>query len=170
MQVYLRLYVRICIKNTACYNALTLFFKEGPAMAKNEITDAEYASMFKQMDKEALATLSAAILVTAVFWLTIALTHDINATVLYMPLWFVLSCIGGYLFSIVVVIFLVKKLMRNLELKVRSLKDETTAVKSEIKAVKSEMNATESKGKTHTATNTPTLSSKAFSNSSAHKE
>lgn len=143
-------------------------------MAKNEITDAEYASMFKQMDKEALATLSAAILVTAVFWLTIALTHDINASILYMPLWFVLSCIGGYLFSVVVVIFLVKKLMRNLELKVSSLKDENFATNSVAKfdenaAAKSAVISTANSA-LNSSTNSTVLPSKALSNSSAHEE
>lgn len=90
-------------------------------------SQADYAAQFKQMDKEALATLLAAILITLVFWGTIAVTHDLDVTFLTMPLWFVLSCIGGYLFSIVVVLFLVKKLMKNLELHVPSLKNQESS-------------------------------------------
>lgn len=92
-------------------------------MDKHIADDVNYAAKFKQMDKEAIATFGTALLVTIVFWLAIALTHDIQANLLFMPLWFVLSCIGGYLFSIVVVLVLVKKIMRNLELKVSSVKD-----------------------------------------------
>lgn len=93
------------------------------SVVTSSTTDELYAAQFKQMDKEAWATLGAAVLITVVFWGVIALTHDLDLTFLTMPLWFVLSCIGGYLFSIVVVLFLVKKLMKNLELHVPSLKE-----------------------------------------------
>lgn len=82
------------------------------------LSQEQYVAQFKQMDKEALATIIAAVVITLVFWGTIFLFHDIKLNILHMPLWFVLSCIGGYLFSIVVVLVLVKKFMRNLELKV----------------------------------------------------
>lgn len=84
-----------------------------------ELTPEQYAAQFKQMDKEALYTFLAAVLITLVFWGAIFLTHDLQLNVFYMPLWFVLSCIGGYVFSVVVVVLLVKKFMRNLELKVQ---------------------------------------------------
>lgn len=88
------------------------------AESLHTLTQEQYAAQFKQMDKEALYTLISAVVITIFFWGAIFLTHDIQLNVMHMPLWFVLSCLGGYLFSVVIVITLVKKFMRNLELKV----------------------------------------------------
>ena len=74
--------------------------------------------VFRQMDKEALRTFITAIIITVYFWLTIFLfKDDIDVTVLAMPLWFVLSCIGGYLLSVAAIIVLVSKFMKNFSLK-----------------------------------------------------
>lgn len=72
--------------------------------------------MFKQLDKEAIYTLGAAILITVVFWLAIFFTKDSSTSIFNMPLWFVLSCLGGYVLSVVVVIALVKLGMKNMPL------------------------------------------------------
>ncbi len=74
------------------------------------------AEKFTQIDKEARANLIAAIFITVYFWLTIYLFKDSSATLLSLPMWFMLSCIGGYLLSIGVVWFLVRKVMRNFRL------------------------------------------------------
>lgn len=71
---------------------------------------------FKQMDKEALATLMIAIVIFIYFWLSIFLFKNTIVYVFYMPLWFVLSCIGGYLLSCILVIILVKFFMKNFSL------------------------------------------------------
>ena len=71
---------------------------------------------FIQMDKEAAATLVASLIITVFFWLSIILFKDQSLTVFYMPLWFVVSCIGGYLLSIVAVIILVRYFMKNFSL------------------------------------------------------
>lgn len=71
---------------------------------------------FKQMDKEALATVMTAIVIFIYFWLSIFLFKNTVIYVFYMPLWFVLSCIGGYLLSCILVIILVKFFMKNFSL------------------------------------------------------
>lgn len=71
---------------------------------------------FKQMDKEALATVMTAIVIFIYFWLSIFLFKNTIVYVFYMPLWFVLSCIGGYLLSCILVIILVKFFMKNFSL------------------------------------------------------
>lgn len=87
------------------------------------LTKEQYINAFKQFDAEARYTFIAAALVTVVFWLAIFLTHDMSVNVFYLPLWFVLSCLGGYIFSVVVVVLLVKFFLKPLPLKVESLKD-----------------------------------------------
>lgn len=80
------------------------------------IDQARYAAMFKQLDAEAFYTLFAAILITLVFWLAIYLTHESSVSFWHMPLWFVLSCIGGYILSVVVVVVLVKCFLKDMPL------------------------------------------------------
>ncbi len=76
-----------------------------------------YAAKFAQMDREAAATLTAAIAVTAFFWLAIFfLGDDPLATLFSMPLWFVVSCIGGYLISVLAVIVLIRCCLKNFDL------------------------------------------------------
>ncbi len=75
-----------------------------------------YEKKFELMDKEALATIILAIFITVAFWLAIWLLKDFHTTLLKMPLWFTVSCIGGYLLSVVGVIILVKYFMYNFDL------------------------------------------------------
>ncbi len=86
--------------------------------------DLSYKEKFIQIDKEALYTLLAALFITIVFWLCIFLFKDTNTTLFYMPLWFVSSCIGGYLLSIVVVIVLIKFYFKNFNLEEKEDKDD----------------------------------------------
>lgn len=80
------------------------------------LDQARYAAMFKQLDAEALYTLLAALLITLVFWLAIYLTHESSVSFWHMPLWFVLSCLGGYVLSVVVVVILVKCFLKDMPL------------------------------------------------------
>lgn len=75
-----------------------------------------YEKKFELMDKEALATIICASFITIAFWLAIWLLKDSHATFLKMPLWFTVSCIGGYLLSVAGVIVLVKYFMYNFSL------------------------------------------------------
>ena len=78
----------------------------------------QYAANMAQLDREALATVSAALLLTLAFWAVIYCTHDSSLSFFNLPWWFILSCGGGYLLSIGVVLVLTKKFMRHLPLKV----------------------------------------------------
>ncbi len=79
--------------------------------SETEVSNISYAEKFRIMDREALATLVLAVIIAAFFWGAIWLLKDNTSTILAMPAWFVVSCIGGYLLSMVGVIFLVKKVM-----------------------------------------------------------
>ena len=84
--------------------------------AENQSADLSYAQKFQQMDKEAAAVIIAALLITAFFWGSIYLFKDSPAEFLALPLWFVVSCLGGYLLSIAAVWVLVRRFMRNFSL------------------------------------------------------
>ena len=86
------------------------------AKTKSDLPLTGQAAKFAQIDKEARANFIAALFITVYFWLTIYLFKDSSLTLLAMPLWFMLSCIGGYFLSIVVVWFLVRHVMRNFSL------------------------------------------------------
>ena len=70
-----------------------------------------YKEKFAIMDREALATLLLAVIIVAFFWGAIFALKDSGLFFFKMPAWFVVSCIGGYLLSVVGVIFLVKKVL-----------------------------------------------------------
>lgn len=76
-----------------------------------KVSDLSYADKFKIMDREAKATLILAIVIAAFFWGAIFIFKDSSATIFSIPLWFVISCIGGYLLSVIGVIFLVRKVL-----------------------------------------------------------
>ena len=68
-----------------------------------------YREKFDVMDREARMTLVLAVIVTAAFWLAVLLLRNRSELLLGMPLWFTVSCIGGYLLSVAGVIFVVKR-------------------------------------------------------------
>lgn len=72
-----------------------------------------YKAAIEQSHREAVATVVAALLVTAFFWGSIALFEESLLGWFGLPLWFWLSCIGGYAFSILVVIVLVARYFKN---------------------------------------------------------
>ncbi|HIU84748.1 MAG TPA: YhdT family protein [Candidatus Aphodousia gallistercoris] len=72
-----------------------------------------YEKALKQADKEALCSVAAAVLITLFFWASIYWAKDSLTVWFGLPLWFWLSCIGGYFFSILVVGLLVRFFFRD---------------------------------------------------------
>jgi uncharacterized membrane protein YhdT len=75
-----------------------------------------YAKKFVQMDKEALYTLILSVVIFVFFWGAIFILQNCQATLWQMPLWFVISCIGGYLLSVVGVAVLIKYFIKDFDL------------------------------------------------------
>ena len=82
-----------------------------------------YDAALRQCGREAVATLAAALAVTLFFWGTLLLFMSSPVRFFGMPLWFHVAVLGGYLFSIVAVIFIVKRVFREIPL---DLKPEDT--------------------------------------------
>jgi len=68
-----------------------------------------YDEALRASHREAAATMLAAILTVLYFWGTVFLWEKSELTLFSLPLWFVASCVGGYLFSVVAVWILVKR-------------------------------------------------------------
>lgn len=66
--------------------------------------------------REAVATFIAAVLTMVYFWVAILIFEKSPDTVLHMPLWFMASCVGGYLFSVIAVFWLVKRWFADIDL------------------------------------------------------
>ena len=66
--------------------------------------------------REAVATLIAAVFTMIYFWAAILIFEKSPETVLHMPLWFMASCVGGYLFSVIAVLWLVKRWFVDIDL------------------------------------------------------
>lgn len=77
-----------------------------------------YSQAVKRSHFEAVYTTIAAVLLFVFFWAAIALTQDSSAGFFGLPLWFWLSCVGGYLLSVLVVWGLVKYFFRDFDLQV----------------------------------------------------
>ena len=75
-----------------------------------------YKEAIEQSHREALYTVGAALLLFLFFWGVLFLTQDSAYSWWGLPLWFWLSCIGGYLLSVLVVWLLVKYFLRNFNL------------------------------------------------------
>ncbi|MBQ9275242.1 MAG: YhdT family protein [Succinivibrio sp.] len=75
-----------------------------------------YRDKLAQADREARATLVCALAVAAFFWLCVLLLKDLPFTIFSLPLWFVLSCLGGYVMSVAAVWVLIKRYMRDFSL------------------------------------------------------
>lgn len=76
----------------------------------------QYAKKFVQMDKEALYTLLLSLVIFIFFWGAIFILQNCQVSLWQMPLWFVVSCIGGYLLSVVGVAVLIKYFMKDFDL------------------------------------------------------
>lgn len=71
---------------------------------------------FQQINKEAKATLLVLLLVV-LFWTISGIgVSRLNITIFHTPLWAITGCIGTWLFSIVAVWVLVKKVFKNFDL------------------------------------------------------
>ncbi|MDO5531323.1 DUF997 family protein [Sutterella sp.] len=90
-----------------------------PAPAPRE----RYDEALRICGREAAATLAAAVAVTVFFWGTLWLFTGSSVLLLGLPLWFVVAVIGGYLFSIVAVVVIVKRCFRPVDLE-RVARDE----------------------------------------------
>lgn len=66
--------------------------------------------------REAVATLIATVFTMVYFWAAILIFEKSPETVLHMPLWFMASCVGGYLFSVIAVLWLVKRWFADIDL------------------------------------------------------
>jgi len=77
-----------------------------------------YKEKFIQMNKEAKATWIVAGIII-VFWFISGFgVYELapEATIFFMPAWFVLSCFGSWILSIVLVVYLVKKVFKDFDL------------------------------------------------------
>lgn len=77
---------------------------------------ANYDEALRSCSREAAATLAAAVAVTAFFWGTLFLFLSSKASFFGFPLWFMAAVLGGYLFSIVAVVWIVKRYFREIPL------------------------------------------------------
>lgn len=76
-----------------------------------------YKKKMIQANKEAKYTIITSLVIFVYFWSCIIIFKDsLDLFIFYMPLWFVLSVIGGYILSCIAVILLVKKLLKNFDL------------------------------------------------------
>ena len=66
--------------------------------------------------REAVVTLIAAVFTMIYFWAAILIFEKSPETVLHMPLWFMASCVCGYLFSVIAVLWLVKRWFVDIDL------------------------------------------------------
>lgn len=71
---------------------------------------------FKQMKKEAKATVIVLFLII-VFWIVAGFGVDrLHITVWHTPLWAITGCIGTWIFSIVAVTWMVKRVFKDFDL------------------------------------------------------
>jgi uncharacterized membrane protein YhdT len=78
-----------------------------------------------QINREARATLIAAVVVMVFWWVTGFGLAGLDVTILYMPLWFVVSCFGSWFLSIGLVVFLTRRVFQDF-----SLDDDEAEVRS----------------------------------------
>ena len=75
-----------------------------------------YREKFIQMNKEAKATWVVAAVLIAFWWITAFGTAGLGYTILNMPGWFVVSCFGVWILSIILVTALATKVFKNFSL------------------------------------------------------
>ncbi len=77
-----------------------------------------YSEAMAQADREARSTVVAAFTVTVFFWAAVGIFSTQGASFVALPLWFWISCIGGYVVSVLAVMALVRFGMKNFDLEV----------------------------------------------------
>ncbi|MCL1818129.1 MAG: YhdT family protein [Spirochaetaceae bacterium] len=82
----------------------------------------DYKKKHALMRREARATLIAAVLVMIFWWAAGFGLARTSFTIFYLPGWFVVSCFGSWLFSVILVLFLIKRVFTDF-----SLEDEDEA-------------------------------------------
>jgi uncharacterized membrane protein YhdT len=85
-----------------------------------------YREKFIQMNKEAKATWISVAILIAFWWIAGFGTSSMDYTIFYMPGWFVLSCFGIWILSVMLVLFLVTKVFKDF-----SLDDDTVGPKED---------------------------------------
>lgn len=85
----------------------------------NNSDNIDYDDALRTTHREAAATLVVAVLVALFFWGAVWLLHDVPGTSAGFPLWFWWAIPGGYLASIVGVVFLLRRVFRNFSLDLR---------------------------------------------------
>lgn len=71
---------------------------------------------FEQIVREAKAVLWA-LLAIIVFWIVAGLgISRLDITVFHTPLWVITGCVGTWIFSIIVVVFLMKRIFKDFDL------------------------------------------------------
>ena len=75
-----------------------------------------YREKFVQMNKEAKATWITAAIVIAFWWITAFGMAGMEFTIFYMPAWFVVSCFGVWILSMILVTVLTTKVFKNFSL------------------------------------------------------
>ena len=75
-----------------------------------------YREKFVQMNKEAKATWIVMAIIIAFWWIAAFGTYQIDYTIFHMPGWFVLSCLGVWVLSIIMVTVLTTKVFKNFSL------------------------------------------------------
>ena len=75
-----------------------------------------YRQAIERSHREAVITLIAAVLVSVFFWGSVFLFEDSLLGWFGVPIWFWMSCVGGYFFSVLIVWVLVRFLMTDFDL------------------------------------------------------
>lgn len=74
-----------------------------------------YEDALRTCDREALATMGVAIVLALFFWGAIALLGDSTEGWWGLPLWFWVACLGGYVLSVLLTYWLVKRVFREMD-------------------------------------------------------
>jgi len=83
---------------------------------KKNMEKMSYRDKFIQMNKEAKATWGVVAILIAFWWITAFGTAGMDYTIFNMPGWFVVSCFGVWILSIILVSVLVTKVFKNFSL------------------------------------------------------
>jgi len=75
-----------------------------------------YREKFIQMNREAKATCVVAVILIAFWWITAFGLAGLDSTIFHMPVWFVVSCFGVWILSIILVVYLVTKVFKDFSL------------------------------------------------------
>ena len=76
----------------------------------------DYKKKHALMRREARATLIAAVLVMAFWWAAGFGLARAGFTIFHLPGWFVVSCFGSWLFAVLLVVFLIKRVFTDFSL------------------------------------------------------